>query len=216
MPIVHGVNGSPFVRKVRVVLAEKGVEYTLDPVIPFGVSAEFKRKSPLGKIPVWEDESGYVLPDSSCIIAYLERIHPTPALQPSDPKEYGRALFYEEYADTKLMEAISPVFFERYVKKNVLKQQPDEERVRKALAEAIPPVFDYLEEQIGSRPWLAGSRFSTADVAVGSLFVNLAHGGERVDPARWPNLAAYVERVHARPSFKALIEEELGNFPQGS
>jgi glutathione S-transferase len=214
MPIVHGVNGSPFVRKVRVALAEKGIAYTLDPVIPMGVSEEFKKKSPLGKIPVWEDESGYVLPDSSCILAYLERIHPTPALQPSDPKEYGRSLFYEEYADTRLMEAISPVFFERYVRKNLFKQEPDEARVQKALTELIPPAFDYLEAQIGNRPWLVGSRFSTADIAVGSFFVNLMHGGECVDAARWPNLAAYVERVHSRPSFKALIEEERGNVPR--
>ena len=106
------------------------------------------------------------------------------------------------------------MFFERYVKKNVLKQAPDEARVRKALAELIPPAFDYLEGQIGNRPWLVGKPFSVADVAVGSMFVNLIHGGERVDAARWPNLAAYVERVHSRPSFKALIEEERGNLPR--
>jgi glutathione S-transferase len=215
MPIVHGVNGSPFVRKVRVALAEKGVAYTLNPVIPIGVSPEFKRKSPLGKIPVWEDESGYVLPDSSCILAYLERIHPTPALYPSDPKEYGRALFYEEYADTRLLEAISPVFFEGYVKKNLLKQEPDAERVRKAKAELIPAAFGYLEGEIGNRPWLVGKHFSVADLAVGSFFVNLMYVGERVDASRWPNLAAYLERVHARPSYKAVIEEERPSFPKG-
>jgi glutathione S-transferase len=38
--------------------------------------------------------------------------------------------------------------------------------------------------------------------------VNLEHGGERVDRGRWPRLAAYLERVHSRPSFKACIEEE--------
>jgi glutathione S-transferase len=215
MPIVHGVNGSPFVRKVRVALAEKGIAHTLNPVIPLGVSAEFKKKSPLGKIPVWEDESGYVLPDSSCILAYLERIHPAPALYPSDPKQYGRALFYEEYADTKLSDSISPVFFERYVKKNLMKQAPDEERVRKALTEALPPVFEYLEGEIDERPWMVGSQFSVADIALGSQFVNLMHGGEGVDAGRWPNLAAYVERIHARPSFKALIEEERGSLPRG-
>jgi len=214
MPIVHGANASPFVRKVRVVLTEKGIAYTLNPVIPFGVSAEFKKKSPLGKIPVWEEENGFLLPDSSCIVAYLERAHPTPALQPSDPKEYGRALWYEEYADTKLVEAVTPVFFERFVKKVVLKQAPDEERVRKALAELVPPAFDYLEGELGERQWIVGSRFSTADVAVASPFVNFMHVGERVDAKRWPNLAAYVDRIHARPSFKALIEEERGGAPR--
>jgi len=214
MPTLHGANASPFVRKVRVVLAEKGVAYALNPVIPFGVTAEFRRKSPLGKIPVWEEENGYLLPDSSCIVAYLERAHPAPALAPSDPHEYGRALWYEEYADTKLVEALTPVFFERFVKKVLMKQSPDEERVRKALSELVPPAFDYLEGELGERPWLAGSRFSTADVAVASPFVNFMHVGERVDATRWPRLAAYVERCHARPSFKALIEEERSALPR--
>ena len=43
--------------------------------------------------------------------------------------------------------------------------------------------------------------------------VNFAHGGETVDASRWPKLAAYVERIHARPSFKALIEEEKAGIP---
>jgi glutathione S-transferase len=212
MPIVHGVNGSPFVRKVRAALAEKGVHYEQNPVMPFGVSDEYRRKSPLGKIPCYED-GDFVLPDSSCIIAYLERVHPKPALYPRDAKEFGRALWYEEYGDTKLMDSVGPVFFERYVKKNVLQQEPDESRVRQLLEEVVPPVFDYLEREVGDRDVLVGTHFSIADIAIASPFVNFAHAGERVDPSRWPNLASYVERIHARPSFKALIEEERGSFP---
>ena len=55
---VHGVGASPFVRKVRVALAEKGLDYELEPVLPFGASAEFKKISPLGKIPVLQEEIG--------------------------------------------------------------------------------------------------------------------------------------------------------------
>jgi glutathione S-transferase len=49
---------------------------------------------------------------------------------------------------------------------------------------------------------------------VGSIFVNFGHAGEKVDAKRWPRLAAYLERIHARPSFKALIEEERLAFKQ--
>ncbi len=59
---------------------------------------------------------------------------------------------------------------------------------------------------------LAGSHFSVADIAASSFFVNLTHAGETVDASRWPKLAAYVARNHARPSFKALIEEEKAVF----
>lgn len=204
--IIHGVNGSPFVRKVRVALAEKGIAYELNPVMPMGVSAEYKQKSPLGKIPCLED-GDYVLPDSSAIIAYLEATQKNPPLYPSDPKQYGRALWYEEYGDTKLTESIGPIFFQRVVNAKILKQPVDDKVVAQKISE-LPVPFDYLEAEIGDREFLVGGRFSVADIAAASPFVNLAHAGESVDAKRWPKLAAYVERVHGRPSFKAVIEEE--------
>ena len=210
MPIIHGANASPFVRKTRVAFAEKGIAYDLNPIMPFGQTAEYLAKSPLGKIPCYED-GDFVLPDSSCIVAYIERAHPDPALYPSDPKEFGRALWYEEYADTKLVENLGVVFFERVVK-GLLQQKTDEERVKQIIAEGVPPVFDYLEGEIGDREVLVGTRFSVADIATCSPFVNFMHAGESADASRWPRLAAYVERIHARPSFKAVIEEEKAQF----
>ena len=211
MPIVHGASASPFVRKVRVALAEKGVAYELNPVMPFGPNEEYRRKSPLGRIPCWED-GDFVLPDSSCICAYLERVEPTPALYPADPREFGRALWYEEYADTKLVETVGPFFFERFVKKNLMKQEPDEARLARLLSDAVPQVFDYLEGEIGDRDVIVGRSFSIADIALASPFVNFGYGGGTVDASRWPRLAAYLERIHARPSFKALLEEERAAF----
>ena len=70
---IHGVPSSPYVRKIRVMMAEKGLDYDLVPVFPFGAGKEFRKLSPLGKIPVLE-EDGYVLPDSSAIAEYLEAI----------------------------------------------------------------------------------------------------------------------------------------------
>jgi glutathione S-transferase len=214
MPILHGANGSPFVRKVKVALAEKSVAFDQEPLIPFGVSDEYKKKSPLGKIPCWED-GDFVLPDSSCILAYLERSQSTPSLYPSDPKQFARALWYEEYGDTKLVEVCGPPFFERVIKGGFLQQEPDEERVAKVIAEEQPPVFDYLEGEVGDREYLVGTQFSVADIATASPFVNLMHAGAALDASRWPKLGAYLERIHSRPSFKACIEEEKAAFSGG-
>jgi glutathione S-transferase len=215
MPILHGAIASPFVRKVRVALACKGIDYKQDPIIPLNVSPEYKQKSPLGKIPCFED-GDFVLPDSSCIIAYLEKVKPSPALYPSDAKHYGRALWYEEYADTKLSETVGPIFFERFVKKNVLKAQPDEERVRKQIAEALPPVLDYLEGEVPARgDAIVGGSFSIADIALGSQLLNLVHAGVGVDRARWPNLAAYTAAVHGNAWFAPLVAEERAAFGIG-
>ncbi len=211
MPILHGANASPFVRKVRMGLAEKGIAYEQIPVMPMNQTDEFMKISPLGKIPVYQDGE-FTVPDSSVILAYLERTNPEPPLYPSDPREYARALWYEEYADTKLVNTLAPIFVERALNVKIFKKDCDEERVQKILREEAPPVFDYLEGQISDGEWLVGARFSVADIAVSSPFVNMLHGGERPDAARWPKLAAYVARAHGRPAFKAAIEEELAQF----
>ncbi len=207
MPKVYGINLSPFVRKVRVALAEKNIAYEQDPVLPFGPRPEFMQISPLGKIPVYEDD-GFTIPDSSVIIAYLERTQPQPPLYPSGPRDCARALFLEEYADTRLLERGQPIFFERVVQPRFMNKPTDTERVEKAIQEDLPPVLDYLESQVSGGDAIIAGRFSVADIAIASLFVNLKHAGFRVDASRWPKLAAYLEAVHARPSFKALIEEE--------
>jgi len=198
------------VRKVRVLLAEKGIEDELNPVTPFAQSDEFRAISPLGKIPVYEEE-GFTLPDSSCIGLYLERSHPQPPLYPSDARDFGRALFYEEYADTRLVESIAPVFVQRVVTARIMKGESDESVVREALEERIPPVLDWLETQVVGG-FLAGERFSIADVAVASPLLNLQHAGEGVDAARWPRLAPYLEGILARPSFAKLIAEERAGY----
>jgi glutathione S-transferase len=209
--IIHGANGSPFVRKVKVAFAEKALPYEQQPLIPFGVSDDYKRKSPLGKIPCLED-GDFTLPDSSCILAYAEKIQPNPPLYPSDAKEFGRALWYEEYADSKLTEVLTPFFFERIIKKNFLQQEPDEERLKGVAADAVPPVLDYLEGEVADREYLVGGSFSIADIAIASPVVNYSHAGESIDAGRWPKLVAYLERIHSRPSYKACIEEEKAIF----
>ena len=118
---LHGVSLSPFVRKVRVALAHKSIDYELVNVMPGAMDPEFLAKSPLAKVPVWE-ENGWSLPDSTVICAYFERANPEPALYPSDPRELAQALFWEEYADTRLVDASSPIFFQRVVHEKFFKQ----------------------------------------------------------------------------------------------
>jgi glutathione S-transferase len=198
---------SPFARKARLALAEKGLAYEHDPMAPFGLSPEYKRKHPLAKIPLLEVD-GRPLPDSSAICAYLEKLQPQPALYPSDPFDYARAIWFEEFADAGLVNVTTPVFQQRVLAPLLFKRPTDEAVVQKAVTETLPPLFDYLEQELGGNDYLVGNRFTIADLAVGSLLVNYKHGRGEIDAERWPKLAAYVERVHARPSFKGLIEED--------
>jgi glutathione S-transferase len=210
---ILGAALSPFVRKTRVFFAEKGIPYDHDPVIPFAPPADWKTKSPLGRIPCLEHD-GRFLPDSSVICQYVEKLHPTPPLYPSDPWEFGRTLWFEEYIDGGFVaNVMAPVFFERIVKK-LLRQEPDPARTQAALDKPLPEACDYLTKEIGDNEYIVGNRFTIADITVAGAFVNLAHAGVPIDAARWPKLAAYVERIHARPSFKPLIEEERAALPK--
>lgn len=212
MPTVYGVNASPFVRKVRVFLAEKGIPYELDPVVPFNVSAEFKKMSPLGKVPAFRD-GDRTLSDSSVICAYVERTHPNPPLYPSDPYDYARALWFEEYADGGLVSVIGPkIFFQKVVGPRFFNQPTDEAMVQKAITQELPPMFEYLEGQLGNGEFLVGRSLSIGDIGVGTQFVNLRHVDVAPDGKRFPKLAAYIKRLHDRPSFKSLIDEEAPAF----
>ena len=213
MPTVFGVPISPFVRKVRVAHAEKGLPYDLDPVMPVNVSADYRKKSPLGKVPAYQD-GDKILADSSVICAYLEKVHPKPALYPSDPYDYARALWFEEYADGGLVPIMgAKVFFQKVVAPRFFNQPTDEAVVKKALEEELPPMFDYLESQLApGATTLVGKQFTIGDIGIGSQFVNFFHCGCGVDPKRWPKLAAYLAAVHERPSFRDLIAEERKLF----
>ena len=207
MPTVLGVNLSPFVRKARVALAEKGIPYDLVPVFPQATDEDFRKISPIGKVPAFRDgDKGFS--DSSIICLYLEKKHPNPPLYPADPYEYARALWFEEYADTALVNVVGPkIFFEKIVAPRFFNREANLESVEKAVKEDLPPLFDYLESQL-TGDYLAGNQLSVGDIAVCSMLVNLFHAGYGIDPQKYPKLARYVARIHERPSFKNCIDEE--------
>jgi glutathione S-transferase len=201
--IVHGATPSPFYRKVIVVLEEKGVSYETKNTAPFPKTPELMERHPLGKIPFLEVDGSFI-PDSSVICNYLDRVHPDKPMVPSDPKQAARALFLEEYADTKLNEAVGGIFFERFVKPNVFQQETDEARVQQVIENDLPGPLDYLEAEVPAKGWLAGE-FSIADAAVGNMLGSLQFSRVELDKKRWPKLAAYQERLFARPSFKKAL-----------
>ncbi|MBI1186029.1 MAG: glutathione S-transferase family protein [Alphaproteobacteria bacterium] len=207
--VLYGTAASPFVRKVRVVLALKNVAYDFEPVNVFDPPDWFKAISPLKRIPVLKDcERNATLADSSAIALYLDRAHPAPLLIPDDPWLAGRCAWLEEYADTEFAYRIGMgVFRARFFNPRIGKPV-DEDLAQKTLREHAPRFFSYFESQLGEGGHFVGDALSLADIAIATHFVNFGYGGERVDPARWPKLAAFVDRTLALPAFAALIEEE--------
>ncbi|MGH7804106.1 MAG: glutathione S-transferase family protein [Candidatus Binatia bacterium] len=207
-----GASASPFVRKVRVALAEKGIAYEHDPMVPFGQPPEYLQISPLGKIPALLDD-GKPLSDSSIIIAYLERKHPSPSLYPQEPYEFARSLWFEEYGDSALVQNLTaPIFFQRVIAPRFFNRPTDEAVVQKAIEVEAPKCLDYLEAQIDDKEFLAGGQFSVADIGITTHFVNARFADYSVDAQRWPKVAAYLGRMLSRPSFRDIVKEEAAAF----
>jgi len=208
---LYGAPQSPFVRKARIALEEKGLPYELEPLVP-GLH-------PLGKMPVLRD-GDVVVPDSSVICAYLERKHPAPALYPEAPADLARALFLEEYADARMAEGMGPIVLERILKPQLFGQPTDEARLRElqdaaaarwfgrstsAAGQPLASVMDYLESQLPEGRDSVLARFSIADVALGAHLGWLEPAGLALDTKRWPRTARYYEALRARPSFKTAL-----------
>jgi len=206
---LYGVPQSPFVRKVRIALEEKGLPYEMEAPVP--------GQHPTGKMPVLRDGAVGV-PDSSVICAYLEKTRPSPPFYPDDTGDYARALFLEEYADTAMTEGMGPIVFERTVKPRLLGQPTDTQELEELLAAAserwfgkpttvtgqpIPAVLDWVESQLPADRDSVLARFSIADVAIGAHLGWLGLAGFEIDEARWPRAARYRRALEARPSFEA-------------
>lgn len=204
---LYGLKESPFTRKVLVVLEEKGLGYELVEFGPFPKRPELMEKHPMGMVPILEDGED-IVPDSSVICAYLERLSPSVPVYPESPRVYAKALFLEEYVDTAVTDAVGPIFRERFVKPRAHGEPGDEEVVRETIDNVLPPVFDYLENLLTSRSTLLET-FSVADAALGSTLTTLLLAEESVDAAKWPKLAAYHKRLLQRPSFQASLPEWL-------
>ena len=203
---LYGNRGSPFVRKAIVVLEEKGLRYESVELssVPGRKSPELLRLHPLGKIPVLRD-GDVVVPDSSVLCAYLEKKHPMPALYPDEPADLARALFLEEYSDTRVFEVLSGILFERVVKPRVMGQPADEARVEQLFEKELPPVLDYLESQLRDGAATLLPRFSVADAAIGGQLATLTLSGLSIDPSRWPRSARYHDALRSRPSFVSAM-----------
>jgi glutathione S-transferase len=205
---VYGAPLSPFVRKARLALAEKGLAYQLEIVAPFNQPDWFYEISPLGRIPGFKDGE-LALADSGVIAQYLEDQYPeTARLYGSSAAERARIHWLEKYADYELAPLTTfCVFVNRAL--NPTRGQPcDEAAVHRALTEKLPKHFDYLEKVLGGAEHFVGNRLSMADLAFACQLINLQHGGESLDASRWPGLAALQARLCQRASVQAVLPGE--------
>ena len=170
----------PYCARVRIVLGEKGLEWEAVAVDLDDRPGWIYEKNPLGRVPVLE-EDGLVLPESAVIMEYLEERYPEPALLPGDPAERALARLLVERFDR-----LSGPYY---------RLRRGDEDARGELESRLGELDGILAE----RPYLTGREYGLADAAYLPWVV-------RVDHAAFPALAAWVERLAARPPVARELE----------
>ena len=189
---------SPYVRKVRVVMAEKKLDYQLEIEDVWG-SDRILTSNPLGKVPCLVMEGGEAVFDSRVIVEYLDTLSPVGRLIPERGRERAEVRTWEALGDG-VCDALLTVRMEQTWDKRAEGERSAawiERHLTKVTASLAA-----MSRGLGEKPWCAGIHFSLADVAVGCalgyLDFRFAHIDWRADHA---NLARLYTKLSQRQSF---------------
>ncbi len=193
---------SPYVRKIRIVLAEKKIDCDLVLDSPWVEGNQVAAVNPLGKIPVLVLDDESTLYDSRVIAEYLDTVAPNNRLIPASGRERISVKRWEALADGVLDAAVA-AFLE--AKRADGERSPSWiERQRGKVNQALKVMSDDLGEQ----PWCHGSSLSLADIAVGCA---LGYVSFRLGDIRWseqyPNLSQLYKKLMQRPAFAETVPQ---------
>jgi len=191
---------SPYARKVRVVLAEKKIEYDLIEASPWAPETVVPKYNPLGKVPVFVLDDGTTLFDSRVIVEYLDTVSPVSRLIPEPSRQRIVVRRWEALADG-ICDAAVAIVLER---KRPVKQQDKEwlDRQRRKIDLGLAE----LSRDLADRLWCNGDAYSLADIAAGCALAYLDLRHPDIDwRATYPNLVKLAEKLSKRPSFAETV-----------
>lgn len=193
---------SPYVRKVRIVLAEKKIEYDFVLDSPWTPESNVPNINPLGKIPVLVLDDETPLFDSRVISEYLDNVAPNNKLMPAPNRERTEVKRWEALADG-ICDAAALLFLEQ---KRPAKQQSPEWIARQE--SKMIRSLDYMATELGENGNCVGTHFSLADIAVGCALGYLAFRFADIDWAdKHPNLARLYAKLMLRPAFADTVPQ---------
>jgi glutathione S-transferase len=195
---------APNPRRVRIFLAEKGVSYeTIEVKIADNAHRQpgYLAKNPLGLLPVLELADGRILRESVAICRYIEDQYPDPNLFGTDPWERVTIEQWNRHAELEVLFPVSQVFRNTHqFWSGRIKQAPEFGDI---MRELLSDRLAWFDTELSRRRFVAGDRFTIADI---TLLCALDFGkvsNIRLDPAAHPNLVKWHATVSARPSTKA-------------
>jgi len=202
---------SPYVRKVKLALLEKGLGFERRRLSPRDLDgAELGALNPRREVPTLVDD-GFTITDSTVICEYLEEKCPEPALYPKTPAARARARMLEDVADTHFEPAVwvlmEVLFFGRASGELA-------DQLRTNAKGAIDAHFDLIERELAAAPFLTGESFGIADIAFLPHLAGAALYGIKPGPER-PRVNDWVKRVRARPSVQTDEAEVRASLNDG-
>jgi glutathione S-transferase len=198
-----GSLASPYTRKVRIVLAEKKIDYDFEIDNPWKADAKAAKLNPLGKVPALLLDDGRTLFDSRVIVGFLDSASPIGRLVPAENRERVEARRWEALADGVLDAGVLARLENQREAK--LRSAPWIERqmgkVRAGLAA--------MDSELGDKPWCAGNGYTLADIAVGACLGWLDFRYPKMDWKKdHANLARAFAKLSERASFIDTVPRE--------
>ena len=196
-----GSNTSPYVRKVRVVMAEKKLDYSFELENVWSADTRILQSNPLGKVPCLLMEDGNALYDSRVIAEYLDTLTPVCKLLPPNGRDRADVKVWEALADGVLDAAVL-VRLEKTLR-------PQEQQSPQWIARQLGKVhagLQVMSDKLGENAFCMGKNYSLADVAVGCALGWLSFRFPDIDwRGDYPNLARLFDKLSERPSFRDTV-----------
>jgi glutathione S-transferase len=198
-----GTLASPYVRKVRVVMAEKKIDYVFIIDNVWSPDTKIAESNPLGKVPCLIMEDGGAMFDSHVIVEYLDTLTPVGKLIPQQSRERAGVKCWEALADGVLDAAVL-IRLEKTLRPA---EQQSQEWISRQMVK-VRAGLQALSSGLGETPYCAGNQYTLADVAVGCALGWLSF---RFPEINWredhPNLGKLFDKVSERPSFKDTVPQ---------
>ena len=194
-----GSTSSPYVRKVRIVMAEKKLDYEFVSEDVWAADSTISQSNPLGKVPCLVMEGGEALFDSRVIVEYLDTLSPVGKLIPAMGRERAEVKTWEALADGVLDAAILARLETHWAGRG--KAQRSQAWIDRQLSK-VHASLKAMSQGLGEKPFCAGIYLSLADIAVGCALGYLDFRFPEIDwRGSYPNLAKLHDKLIQRQSF---------------
>ena len=203
---------NPFARKVRIVLAEKKLDFTMEVEPVWERRTDFLALNPAGEVPVLVEPDNTVLSDSAAICEYLDEHSPEPNLLGKKPSERAEVRRLVAWFDRKFNQEVTDMLVNEKVMKRFLGLGEPDSKIIRAAQQNIHTHLDYITFLTDRRHWLAGEEMTLADIAAAAHLSAVDYLGD-VPWTEHKSAKHWYARIKSRPSLRPILSDAIPGLP---